>query len=103
MDTIGDFECPLRKISLLTTLASACQFISGQDFGDFLIWRKDGIPSYELAVVVDDSAMEISEVVRGEDLLISTARQLLLYEALGATVPKFYHAPSLLMKLNPPF
>ena len=67
-----------------------------------LIWSKDGIPSYELAVVVDDSAMEISEVVRGEDLLISTARQLLLYEALGATVPK-YTPPLLLMKLESAF
>jgi glutamyl-tRNA synthetase len=46
-----------------------------------------------LAVVVDDIAMEISEVVRGQDLLISTARQMLIYEALGATPPQFYHAP----------
>ena len=44
-------------------------------------------------MVVDDIAMEISEVVRGEDLLISTARQILIYEALGATPPRFYHAP----------
>lgn len=88
------FRVPAKKnIAFNDACLGPCQFISGQDFGDFLIWRKDGIPSYELAVVVDDSAMEISEVVRGEDLLISTARQLLLYEALGATVPKFYHAP----------
>jgi glutamyl-tRNA synthetase len=64
---------------------------AGVDFGDFLVWRKDGFPSYELAVVADDHAMRISEVVRGEDLLTSTARQLLLYEALGWPSPLFYH------------
>ena len=64
---------------------------AGMDFGDFLVWRKDGFPSYELAVVADDHAMEITEVVRGEDLLKSTARQLLVYRALGWTPPMFYH------------
>jgi glutamyl/glutaminyl-tRNA synthetase len=68
-------------------------FMAGRDFGDFLIWRKDGIPSYELAVVVDDIAMGITEVVRGEDLLMSTARQLLIYDALGVKPPAFYHCP----------
>ena len=69
------------------------RFVAGVDFGDFLVWRKDGIPSYELAVVADDIAMGITEVVRGEDLLLSTARQLLIYRALGATPPAFYHCP----------
>ncbi|MGZ0657313.1 tRNA glutamyl-Q(34) synthetase GluQRS [Coraliomargarita sp. W4R72] len=72
-----------------------CAFTSLRDFGDFLVWRKDGVPAYELAVVVDDAAMQISEVVRGEDLLISTARQILLYEALGLKAPAFYHTPLL--------
>ena len=68
------------------------KYIAGKDFGDFLVWRKDGIPAYELAVVVDDIAMQISEVVRGADLLKSTARQLLIYQALNAKhIPKFYH------------
>ncbi len=69
------------------------RFVAGVDFGDFLVWRKDGIPSYELAVVADDIAMGITEVVRGEDLLLSTARQILIYRALGATPPAFYHCP----------
>lgn len=68
-----------------------CQFTCLRHFGDFLVWRKDGVPAYELAVVVDDAAMEITEVVRGEDLLISTSRQLLIYEALGLKPPNFYH------------
>lgn len=68
-------------------------FTAGIDFGDFIVWRKDGIPSYELAVVADDGAMQISEVVRGEDLLRSAARQLLLYRALGWPAPAFYHCP----------
>ena len=69
------------------------QFIAGKDFGDFVVWRHDGLPSYQLAVVVDDATMRISEVVRGEDLLKSTARQLLLYRALGLQPPRFYHCP----------
>lgn len=68
---------------------------AGTDFGDFLVWRKDGFPSYELAVVADDLAMQITEVVRGEDLLTSTARQLLLYRALYAAPPAFFHCPLL--------
>src|SRR6185436_18143489 len=66
-------------------------FICGQDFGDFVIWRGDDLPSYQLAVVVDDAAMRITEVVRGADLLLSTARQLLLYRALKLTPPAFFH------------
>lgn len=65
--------------------------IAGVDFGDFVVWRHDDSPSYQLAVVVDDAAMQISEVVRGADLLRSTARQWLLYEALGFVPPAFYH------------
>jgi glutamyl-tRNA synthetase len=69
------------------------QFTAGQHFGDFVVWRNDDVPSYQLACVVDDIAMRITEVVRGADLLVSTARQLLLYRALGATPPQFYHCP----------
>ncbi len=67
--------------------------MAGRDFGDFLAWRKDDAPSYQLACVVDDAAMGITEVVRGADLLKSTFRQLLLYRALGLTIPAFYHCP----------
>lgn len=68
-------------------------FTAGVDFGDFVVWRKDDVPAYELAVVADDVAMRITEVVRGEDLLLSTARQLLVYRALGATPPAWCHLP----------
>ena len=64
--------------------------------GDFVVYRADDVPAYQLAVVVDDAAMEIDEVVRGDDLLQSTARQLLLYEALGRRPPVFGHVPLLL-------
>ena len=67
--------------------------VAGRDFGDFLVWRKDDAPSYQLACVVDDAAMGITEVVRGADLLKSTFRQLLLYRALGLKPPALYHCP----------
>jgi glutamyl-tRNA synthetase len=65
--------------------------VAGRDFGDFIVWRRDDVPAYQLAVVVDDAAMRISEVVRGEDLFVSTFRQLLLYRALNLAPPKFFH------------
>lgn len=80
-------------VSFADALCGPQQFIAGQDFGDFLVWRHDEIPSYQLAVVVDDAAMRITEVVRGEDLLRSTARQLLLYRALELPAPQFCHCP----------
>jgi glutamyl-tRNA synthetase len=64
--------------------------------GDFVISRADGVPAYQLAVVVDDAAMAIDEVVRGDDLLASTGRQLLLYRGLGLKPPRFGHHPLLL-------
>lgn len=65
--------------------------VAGTDFGDFLVWRRDDVPSYQLAVVADDIAMGITEVVRGADLLASTFRQLLLYRALEADAPAVFH------------
>jgi glutamyl-tRNA synthetase len=69
------------------------RFVAGRDFGDFVVWRGDGVPAYQLACVADDAAMRITEVVRGADLLVSTARQILIYRALGLTPPGFYHCP----------
>ncbi len=66
-------------------------FTAGKDFGDFLVWRRDGLPSYQLACVVDDAAMAITEVVRGSDLLKSTARQILLQRALQLPTPAYFH------------
>ena len=70
--------------------------VVGRDFGDFLVWRKDDTPSYQLATVVDDAELGITEVVRGADLVMSTFRQLLLFRALGWPEPKYFHAPLML-------
>lgn len=65
----------------------------GSVTGDFVVQKRDGGPAYQLAVVVDDAAQGINEVVRADDLLSSTPRQLLLYEALGLCPPQFVHVP----------
>ena len=70
--------------------------IAGRDFGDFLVWRKDNVPSYQLSCAVDDAELGITEVVRGSDLIKSTFRQLLLMQALGWAPPRYYHAPLML-------
>ncbi len=64
-----------------------------EELGDFVVCKVDGTPAYQLAVVVDDHAMGITEVIRGDDLIASTFRQLALYASLGWTPPQFGHVP----------
>ncbi|HXY04443.1 MAG TPA: tRNA glutamyl-Q(34) synthetase GluQRS [Terriglobales bacterium] len=80
-----------EKVSFVDLHFGPQTFVAGRDFGDFVVWRRDDVPAYQLAVTVDDEAMQITEVVRGADLLKSTARQILLYQALGCKLPGFYH------------
>ncbi len=70
--------------------------VAGRDFGDFLVWRKDNLPGYQLACAVDDAELGITEVVRGDDLIKSTFRQLLLLRALGHAAPGYHHCPLML-------
>ena len=77
-------------------LQGRCCYSPADETGDFVVRRKDGAAAYQLAVVVDDAAMEITHVVRGGDLLSSTARQLLVYRALGLHPPAFLHVPLML-------
>jgi len=76
-------------------LGRTCQDVA-TGVGDFVVRRNDGVASYQLAVVVDDAASGITDVLRGEDLLASTPRQLQLYEALGLKAPRFWHVPLVL-------
>ena len=80
-----------EKISFIDGRLGEQSAVAGTDFGDFLVWRKDGVPSYQLACAVDDALMQITEVVRGEDLVTSTFRQLLLLRALRYEAPAYHH------------
>jgi glutamyl/glutaminyl-tRNA synthetase len=82
-----------EELQFLDQCAGAQRAVAGVEFGDFIVWRKDDVPAYQLAVVVDDAVMQITEVVRGADLLRSTFRQLLLYRALELAPPDFCHMP----------
>ena len=89
------FRIPSEKVAFLDHYLGSLEYDAGQEFGDFLIWSVEGYPSYEFAVVVDDALMGITEVVRGQDLLLSTARQILIYRALQLSIPEFFHCPLL--------
>ena len=85
-----------RTVSFTDLLVGPVEQQVQQTVGDFIVCRSDGIFAYQFAVVVDDALMHINQVVRGVDLLESTARQILLFEALGFQVPTFAHVPLLL-------
>jgi glutamyl-tRNA synthetase len=74
----------------------SARFAGDGEIDDFVLRRADGVAAYQLAVVVDDIAMEITRIVRGDDLLRSMPRQLALYTALGAAAPAFVHVPLVL-------
>jgi len=80
-------------VPFVDAVRGPCAHDVAAETGDFVVQRADGVPAYQLAVVVDDVEMGITEVVRGDDLLPSTSRQLLLYRALGAPPPRFAHVP----------
>src|SRR5512137_2027049 len=84
---------PEGGVAFRDRIHGECTFDVAGTVGDFVVARADGVPAYQLAVVVDDAAMEVTDVVRGDDLLPSTARQLLLYRALGLAAPRFAHVP----------
>lgn len=86
---------PDREYSFTDGLQGPYAENLAHDCGDFIIRRADGVHAYQLAVVVDDAAGGVTQVVRGMDLLDSTPRQLYLYELLGLTPPEFYHVPLL--------
>ncbi len=90
------FLAPPGEIAFVDREAGPQRFDILEEIGDFVLRRADGEWAYQLAVVVDDLAMGITEEVRGEDLLVSTGAQLLLYAALGAAPPVFAHVPLLL-------
>jgi glutamyl-tRNA synthetase len=95
---LGDrpFAWRFRQRTVLSFVDGFRGHIAGDslpDAADFVVWKSDGTPAYQLAVVVDDADMGITEVVRGDDLVPSTPRQLLLYEALQLAPPHFIHVP----------
>lgn len=84
------------RVEFDDALHGRCGFDVAWQLGDFIVFRNDGIASYQFATVVDDHSQGVTEVVRGDDLLTSTARQLLLYRAFGLTPPRFLHVPLVL-------
>jgi len=87
------FRTDDEPVEFVDRIAGRCRCAVARSLGDFVVAKADGAPAYQLAVVVDDHAMGVSEVLRGDDLIPSTFRQLALYRALGWSPPVFAHVP----------
>ena len=90
------FRCPDEGTTVVSDLIKGTITFNNGELDDLVIERGDGYPTYNFAVVVDDALMEITHVIRGDDHLNNTPRQILLYEALGYAVPCFGHVPMIL-------
>ncbi|MEW6007089.1 MAG: glutamate--tRNA ligase, partial [bacterium] len=86
------FSVPDCKIAFSDLIRGELEFDS-KTISDFIIIRSDGVPTYNFACVIDDSLMEITDVIRGEDHISNTPKQILLYQALGFKIPQFAHLP----------
>jgi glutamyl-tRNA synthetase len=89
------FAVPDERLEFVDGFLGACRFEPAKELGDFVIQKADGTAAYQLAVVIDDAEMGVSDVVRGDDLVDSTPRQILLYRALGMAerIPAYWHLP----------
>jgi glutamyl-tRNA synthetase len=87
------FVMPDEKIEIDDRFGGRSRHDPFHECGDFIVWTKLGVPAYQLAVVVDDARQGVTDVVRGDDLLPSAARQTLLYRALGLAAPDWWHLP----------
>ncbi len=86
-----------ESLRFVDLFAGSQAFSPGQSVGDFVVWTKRSFPAYQLAVVVDDARQGVTQIIRGDDLLDSTARQLMLYHALNLTpIPQYWHLPLVL-------
>ena len=89
------FEVPARKLKFNDLIKGDVEFDMNL-LGDFVIMKSNGIPTYNFAVVADDIDMKMSHIIRGEDHISNTPRQILIYEALGAKIPEFAHVGMIL-------
>jgi glutamyl-tRNA synthetase len=90
------FKAPLTGKTIYHDLIKGSVAVDNQELDDFIIRRADGSPIYHMSVVVDDALMKVTHIIRGDDHESNTPKQVLLYKALGFTVPKFGHVPMIL-------
>jgi glutamyl-tRNA synthetase len=95
-NTVVRFRCPEVGVTVVRDLIKGPILFSNDELDDLIIERSDGYPTYNFAVVVDDAQMEITHVIRGDDHVNNTPKQMLIYEALGYEVPLFGHVPMIL-------
>lgn len=95
-DTVVRFRCPDAGLTVVRDLIKGNITFNNEELDDLVIERADGYPTYNFAVVVDDAEMSITHVIRGDDHVNNTPRQILLYQALGYEVPQFGHVPMIL-------
>ena len=95
-NTAVRFRVPEEEVAFIDRVHGQQRLNPSRVGGDFVVRRKDGVAAYQLAAVVDDAAMGITDVLRGADLLTSTPRQILLYKALGLSMPRWAHVPLIL-------
>ncbi|MBW1954735.1 MAG: glutamate--tRNA ligase, partial [Deltaproteobacteria bacterium] len=95
-DTVVRFKAPLIGATVLNDAVKGNIVFDNTELDDFIIVRKDGTPTYNFVVVVDDVTMGINMILRGDDHVMNTPKQILIYKALGADLPVFAHVPMVL-------
>ncbi len=95
-DSVVRFRCPEMGVTVMHDLIKGNISFNNEELDDLIIERADGYPTYNFAVVVDDAQMGITHVIRGDDHVNNTPKQILIYEALGYEVPLFGHVPMIL-------